>query len=393
MNQARRGGLFLLLLLPGAQETAPARPDLVARYAKVAEEGSEPRRDLAARALRALGPAGHEALRRLLKARPDLADTLPSPDAAPLAVAIVRVPASSADEGKARAAIAALGRGNAESRAAEKVLGELGTAAESLLWDALDSREAGVSSRSAGLLRKLYAPPDDGPPGFPSDDLKAELERRRDFDVAGRTLAQILKEEPFSWILMIPRDEPLTLRMRGVTLRDFLRFAAPKLAAVPVGNLLVLIPPDRVATAEPGDVVWAPTDLAPRIEAALDALAKGNDGPIEGLAGVNLYHSLRKAARSGITSLADRAAQMRSRLEQRFFFVDAAAGAEEPQVDLDPAGLTAGEAVAAFEKAAGRRLEVLDRSRLDGLPPAFRFRKVPADRARRALEFRLNRVP
>lgn len=386
MNLARRGALFLLLILPGAAQE-PARPDLAARFSRLAEEGPEPKRDLAARALRSLGPAGHEALRRLAKARPDLADKLPSPDAPPLAVAIVRLPAAPGDEAKARTAIAGLARGNAEAQAAEKILRELGTVAELPLWEALDAREAGVSSQAAGLLRKLYAPPENAAPGFPSDDLKAELDRRRDFDVADRTLAQILKEEPFSWILMIPRDEPLTLRMRGVSLRDFFRLAAPRLAAVPVGNLLILIPPDRVATAEPPDVVWAPTELAPKIETALDALAKGIDRPIEGLAGVSVYHALRKAARS------ERAALMRSRLEQRYFFVDAAASDEGPPVDLDPAGSTAGEAVAAFEKAAGRRLEVLDRARLDGLPPAFRFRKVPADRARRALEFRLNRIP
>ncbi|HTF57886.1 MAG TPA: hypothetical protein VK661_11705 [Planctomycetota bacterium] len=392
MNLARRGGLLLFLLLPGAAQE-PARPDLAARFSRLAEEGPEPKRDLAARALRSLGPSGHEALRRLLKAHPDLADKLPSPDAPPLGVAIVRVSAAPGDEGKGRAAIAALARGNTEAQAAEKILGELGTSAETVLWEALDAREAGVSARAAGLLRKLYTPPDEASPGFPSDDLKVELDRRRDFDIADRTLAQILKEETFSWILMIPRDPPVTFRMRGVTLRDFLRLAAPKLSAVPVGNLLVLIPPDRVATAEAADVVWAPTDLAPRIEAALDALAKGIDRPIEGLAGVSVYHALRKAARSGSRALAERAARMRSRLEQRFFFVDAAAGDEGPPVDLDPAGSTAAEAVAAFEKAAGRRLEVLDRSRLDGLTPAFRFRKVPADRARRALEFRLNRIP
>jgi len=386
MNLARRGGLFFLLILPVAAQE-PARPDLAARFSRLVEDGPEPKRDLAVRALRALGPPGHEALLRLLKARPDLAGTLPAPDAPPLAAAIVRVPATPADVAKARAAITALTGGNAEGQAAEKTLRELGTVAEPLLWEALDAREAGVSSQAAGLLRKLYAPPENAAPGYPSDDLKAELERRRDFDVSDRTLAQILKDEPISWILMRPRDEPLTLRMRGVSLRDFLRLAAPNLAAVPVGNLLVLIAPDRIATGEPPDVVWAPTDIAPRIEAALDALAKGVDRPIEGLAGVSVYHALRKAG------LAERAAQMRKRLEQRFFFVDAAAKDEGTPIDFDPAGFTAMEAVSAFEKAAGRRLEGLDRSRLDGLPPAFRFRKVPAERARRALEFRLTRVP
>jgi len=388
MNLPSRGGLlFLALAALGAQEVPPPRPDLAARFASILEKGPDARRDLAGRALLGLGRPGHDALKRVLAARPELAKTAPPPGDLPPALALVRIPAFTDDEMHARDAVAA----SAWMPATEASIRRFGTLAETYLWEALDVRDAATAVRAGALLRGLYTPPNDGTPGRPSDALRAALDRKRDFDVSDRTLADFLTGESFSWILMSPRDERFTLRLRGATLRDFLRSAAPKLAAVPVGDLLVLVPADRVASTEPGDVVWAPSELAARIESALDALALGNGAPIDGLTGVGAYHALKRAARSGGAAFTVRADAMRKLLDQRVFFIDGAAD-DGPPLDLSPTGTTARETVAAFEKSAGFALEVLDRSRLDLGPPAFRFRGVPARLAARALAFRLNRV-
>jgi len=82
---------------------------------------------------------------------------------------------------------------------------------------------------------------------------------------------------------------------------------------------------------------------------------------------------------------------MKKLLEQRIYFIDGPAD-DGPRLDLAPAGATARETIAAFEKAAGFALDIADRSRLDGAPPAFRFRGIPARLAARVLAFRLNRL-
>lgn len=377
MNFPWRGGFLFLLL--AAQDPAPARPDLVSRYAAILENGPESRRDLAARALLTLGRPGHDALRRVLAAKPELAKSVIAPGDQPPPLALVRITPSPDDEKRAREAATATVPISNFSRAD----------AEPFLWEALDSRDAGIAISARTILRELYTPPPLAPPGRPSPALRAALDRKRDFDVTDGALTAVLHEEPISWILMSPRDERVTLRLSGVTLRDFFRLAVPKLAAVPVGDLLILIPPDRIATAEPGDAVWAPSDLAPRIEAALDALAKGEEGPIHGLTGAGVYHALKRAARSGGEKFSAKAGEMRKQLETRLFFIGDDGG---PPLTLSPTGATAQATVAAFEKAAGFAIEISDKSKLDGAPPAFRFRGVPARLAARALAFRLNRI-
>ena len=359
------------------QDPPLPRPDLAARYALVLEKGPDGRRDLAARALLSLGRPGHDALRRVLAANPGLAKSVPPPGDLPPPVALVRIPADTLEEAKAREA------GTDDS------VRRFGTFAEAYLWEALDSRDAAIATRAAGLLRRLYTAPDPATPGRPSDALRAALDLKRDFDISDRALTEFLAGEPLSWILLSPRDERVTVRLKGVTLRDFLRIAAPKLAAVPVGDLLILAPPDRIASAEPDDAVWAPSELAPRIEAELDALARGEEGPINGLTGVGACHALGRAARTGGGKFSTKAGEMLKQVEQRVFFIGDDGG---PPLTLSPAGATARETVAAFEKASGTALEILDKSRLDGAPPAFRFRGVPTRLAGRALAFRLNRM-
>ncbi len=378
MNLPWRGGaLFLLLAAFSVQD----RPDLAARYASILEKGPDARRDLAARALLSLGRPGHEAFKRVLAANPGLAKTLPAPGDLPPPLALVRITRFPDEEKRARE----------DATSSEPPRHAIGTAAEPFLWEALESRDAVTATRAGGLLRELYRPPDPATPGRPSEALRAALDRKRDFDVADRPLSDVLNEESLSWILMSPRDERITLRMKGVTLREFLRLVAPKLAAVPLGDLLVLAPPDRIASAESGDVVWAPSELAPRIETALDALAQGDGAPIDGLTGVGAYHALRRAARSGGAAFTARADAMRKLLEQRIYFIDAPAD-DGPPLELSPVGKAAAQTVAAFEKAAGFALDIADRSRLDGAPPAFRFRGIPARLAARVLAFRLNRL-
>jgi hypothetical protein len=348
MNLPWRGGfLFLLLAL---QDPAPARPDLVAKYAAILDQGPDARRDLAARALLSLGRPGYEALKRALAAKPDLAKVVIAPGDAPPPTAWVRIEFN-----------------------------------ESELWQSLDSTDPAAAAGAARRLRHLYTPPDPAPPGLPSTRLAEELSRKRDFDFIDRSLIDFLKGEPISWILMSPRDERITLRMKEVTLSDVFRIALAKFAAVPVGDLLILIPPDRIASAEPGTAVWAPSDLAPRIETALDALARGDEAPINGLTGVGVYHALKRAKHVA------KAEEVRKQLEQRVFFIDAP-GDDGAPVTLSP-GTTAAATVAAFEKAAGLKIEIGDPARLEGSTPAFRFQNVPAKLAARALAFRLNRIP
>jgi hypothetical protein len=318
MNLPCPGGFLLFLLL--LQDPPAPRPDLVARYARILEKGPDHRRDLATRALLSLGRSGHAALRRA-----DL----------PPAIALVRLPAIGDDDSRAREAVRELN---------EDAIRRFGTLAEPFLWEALDTSPA----RAASLLRALYSPPDAAPPGRPSAALKAELDRRRDFDVTDRPLSELLNESPLSWILLSPRDERISLKLRGVSLRDFLRAAAPKLAAVPEGDLLILAPAERIASAEPGSVVWAPSDLVPKIEAALEG------GPVDGLTGVGAYHALRCAG----PAFAERASAMRKQLAQRVYFVDAPAD-DGPAITLSPTGNTQAT-LAAFEKAAGFPFEAVD---------------------------------
>ena len=345
MNLPWRGGLLIALLF--AQEPAPPRPDLVAKYASILDKGPDDRRDLAARALMSLGRPGYEALKRAIAAKPELSKVIHAPGDEPPQTALIRIGLE-----------------------------------EDALWASLDSTTALGAARR---LRELYAAPDPATPGRASEALRSALDRPRDFDLSDRSLAAFLGDEPISWILLAPRDERITIRLKGVTLRDFLRIAMPKLAAVPVGDLLVLVPPDRIAGAEPADAIWAPADLAPRIEIALAALAKGEEGPINGLTGVGVYHALVRG------KYAARAAEVRKQLEQRVFFIDAAPD-EGKAVTLAPTGTAAKETVAAFEKTAGLKLELRDSKKLDDAPPAFRFRGIPAKLAARALAFRLNYI-
>ncbi|HZL71623.1 MAG TPA: hypothetical protein VFC86_04125 [Planctomycetota bacterium] len=356
MNFPWRGGLLFALLF--TQDPAPARPDLAAQYAAILENGPESRRDLAARALLSLGKPGYEALKRVLAAKPEFAKSVAAPGDQPPPTALVRI--APADEPR--------------------------------LWEALDSPDPAAVLRAARALRDLYAAPDSATPGRPSQALSAELNRRRDFDLTGRSLIEFLKEEPVSWILMSPRDERITLKLKGVTLRDFFRIATPKLAAVAWGDLLLLVPPDRIAAADPPGAVWAPSELAPRIELALDALARGDDGPINALTGAGAYHALKRAARSPGDPFSTKADEMRRQLEQRIFFVGAPDEDQGKSLEVSTAGTTAKETIAAFEKAAGVAIEVTNKSRLDGSPPAFRFRGIPARLAARALTFRVNLI-
>jgi hypothetical protein len=372
MNHPWPGGLLLALVF--LQDPAPVRPDLVAKYAAILENGPESRRDLAARALLTLGRPGCEALKR-------------SPDRDSLPPALVRIPTAGNDEAAIRKLLDSCGEKNADA-----LIRSLGTRAEHLLWERLDASDPSIVAASARLLRELYAAPDPAKMGRPSAALDAELDRRRTFDVNDRPLAEILGEESFSWILMMPRNERITVRLRDVTLRDFFRIATPNLAAVPVGDLLIVIPPDRIAHAEPGDTAWAPSELAPRIESALDALAKGDEGPIRGLTGVGVYHSLLCAARDQVgDAFRRRAREMKKQLEQRVCFIEPAPD-EGKGVTIGPSGATAQATVAAFEKESGLALELLKSTKLDGAPPAFRFRNVPARLAARALAFRLNHI-
>ena len=348
MNLPWRGGLLIALL--SAQDPAPARPGLVAQYASILDQGPAERRELAARALLSLGRPGYEALKRAIAAKPELAKGIVAPGDAPPPTALVRMGSD-----------------------------------ESLLWQSLDSPDSEAATRAARRLRELYAPPDPATPGRASVALRSALDRPRDFDLTDRSLASFLSDESFSWILMSPRDERITIRLKGVTLRDFFRVATPKLAAVAVGDLLILIPPDRIASAEPPEAIWAPANLAPRIETALAALAKGEEGPINGLTGVGVYHALIRG------KFAARAADVRKQLEQRVFFIDAAPE-EGKAVTFAPTGTTAKETVAAFEKEAGLKIDLLASTKLDGAPPAFRFRGITAKLSARALAFRLNHI-
>lgn len=351
-----RGGLLFALLF--TQDPAPARPDLASKYAAILENGPESRRDLAARALLSLGRPGYDVLKRVLAAKPELAKSVIAPGDQPPPTALVRIRPDD----------------------------------ELPWWNTLDAPDPAVAGRAARTLRDLYAAPDSATPGRPSQALSAELNRRRDFELAGRSLIEFLKEERFSWILMSPRDEWVTLKMKGVTLRDFFRMATPKLAAVAWGDLLILAPPDRITATDPPDAVWAPSELAPRLELALDALARGDDGPIGGLTGAGAYHALKRAARSPGDSFSTKADEMRRQLEQRIFFVGAPDDDQGKPLDASTTGTTAKETIAAFEKAAGVAIELTDKSRLDGAPPAFRFRGVPSRLAARAFAFRVNLI-
>ena len=372
-----RGGAFIALLF--VQEPAPARRDLVATYAAILEKGPDARRDLSARALLSLGRPGYDALKRAIAAKPELAKSVTSPGDQPPSSALVRIPPFQDAEKDARTVVMS------DPAAA----GPLGALAEPFLWEALDSPDAATATRAAGALRRLYTAPDPAPAGRPSDALRVELDRKRDFDLSDRPLTAFLGGESISWILMSPRDERITIRMKGVTLRDFFRIATPHLAAVPVGDLVILAPPERIAPVDPPPAVWAPSELAPRIEAALDALARGEEGPIHGLTGVGAYHALKRAARTGGERFSTKAGEMLQQLEQRVFFIGEDAG---PPLALAPTGPTAQATVAAFEKAAGFPLGIVEKSRLEGPPPAFRFRGIPARLAARALAFRINRI-
>jgi hypothetical protein len=372
MNLSWLGGCLPFLLL--VQDPPPPRPDLVARYAAILEKGPPDRRTLAAQALLSLGRSGFAALRKATDADPDLAKTVAVPPGGPPpALALVRLPPLGDDDVRAREAVKARD---------ESAVRQLGTVAEPHLWEALDA------SPNRAALAALYAWP--RPRGRPSPALKAELERGRDFDVSNRPLSEVLNETTVSWILLSPRDERVTLRLRGVTLADFLAAAAPHLAAVGEGDLLILVPHDRLGFADPAPAVWATADLAPKIETALDALARGDSGPIDALTGVGAYHALRRAARSGGEAFAERARAMRKSLAQRVYFIDPPKDDGEP-ITLSPAGSNRAT-VAAFEKAAGFAFEAVDARRLDEAAPAFRFRGIPAGLAARALAFRLNRL-
>ena len=377
-----RGGLLLFLLV-----LQDPNSDRIARFTAIMEKGPDSHRDLAARGLLSLGRPGYEALRRVLASKPDLAKSVPAPGDSPPPAALVRIPAFGDEEAKAREAAATLSRNDL----ATDVIYSLGSVAEPFLWETLASRDILGGMRAFAALRSLYTPPDHASAGWPSDALRSALETRRTFDVTDQSLAAILAAQPISWILMAPRDERITIKLREVTLRDFLRIALPKLAAIPIGDLLILIPPDRIAPVEPPAAVWATADLAPRIEAAIAALAKGDEGPAAGLTGVGAYHALRRAARLGGPAMAARADEIRKPLEQRILFVNPESDPATP-VTLAPVGTSARETRAAFEKAAGAPLVILDASRLDAAPPAFRFRGIPAKLAARVLEFRLNRI-
>lgn len=366
-----RGGLLFIFLF--TQDPAPARPDLVSVYALILDKGPDSRRDLASRALLSLGRPGYDALKRVLSEKPELAKTVMRPGDLPPPVALVRI-AGFPVEGKV-------------SHVPDGLVRSSGTMAEPYLWKALDSPDPDAVTRAGRLLRELYAPPDDAPAGRPSDAIRAALDRRRDFDLSDQSLVSFLGGEAFSWILMSPRDERITLRLSGVTLRDFFRHATPRLAAVPVGDLLILIPADRIAMADPGPAVWAPSDLAPRIELALEALGRGDAAPIDGITGVGAYQALKRAG--GGTEFSRRADAMRALLAQRVYFIDGS-GDEGPPITISPAGSTTQATVDAFEKAAGFGLGNLDKSRLELAPPAFRFRGIPVRLAASALRFRIN---
>jgi hypothetical protein len=351
MNLPWRGLISFLLIFIAAQDPAP---DLVAQYSEVLATGPEARRDLAARALLSLGRPGHDALRRALAASPALAKSVTLP-AEPPALALVRSPADARDE--------------AES------------------WKALDSPDSAVRARAT--LRELYTPPADPVPPRPSPALKAHLDRKRDFHVADRLLTDLLRDEPVSWILLGQRVDRVTLTLRDVSFRDFLRAAAPQLAAVPVGELLVLVPADRVASVEPPPAVWAPADQVRPLEAALDALDRDDDGPIGALTGVAVYHALKR----GGEKRAKRADDLRAQLRQRIFFIGERGDDEGPKVTSESKGeAKTGEMLAAFEKQAGRAVAVRSKDALDQRAPEFRFRDIPAALAARALEFRLNYI-
>lgn len=375
------------------QDPPLPRPDLAARLAEIAAKAPESRREMAVRGLRTLGAAGHAALLGVLRSHPELSRYAPPPEEGkplpPSAAAAVRIPVFPGDANAARDAVAKLGGDDA----GEAAVRALGLAAESALWDAMETGPADLATRCAAILRRLYAPPIDEPPSRPSDALRAELARKRDFDVSDRTIAQVLEGESFSWILMEGRQRPATVKLQGVTLADFLRIAFPDFAAVGAGDLLVLLAPDRAGCAEPGEVVWVPSDLAPKLEAALVHLAGGRPAPMESLGGLGVLHALRRAARSGGALFAAKADEMKRKLERRVFFVDAASAGDGPPVDLAPAGTSVAETLAAFEKATGLAVEVAVKSRGDEPPFPFRFRKLPARLARRALEFRVNRIP
>jgi hypothetical protein len=379
------------------QDPPLPRPDLPSRLAEIAAKAAEPRRELAVRGLRSLGAAGHEALLRVLRSHPELTRHLKLPEEGkplpPHATAAVRIPVFPSEPRRAREAVAKLG-GDAASRAAgETALRAFGLAAESELWDAVESERADVAAACAAILRRHYAPPGDEPPSRPSEALRAELARKRTFDVADRTIAQILEGESFSWILMEGRGRPVTVKMQGVTLSDFLRIAFPDLAAVGAGDLLVLAAPGRAGRAEPDDVVWVPSDFAPKLEAALEHLAEGRPAAIDALGGPGVMHALRRAARSGGPVFAAKADEVRRKLERRIFFIDPAPGDDGPPVDLAPVGGSVAETLAAFEKATGRTVEVAVKSRADDPPFSLRFRRLPAGLAQRALDFRVNRTP
>jgi hypothetical protein len=384
MNIPWRGGLLFVLLF--TQDPAPVRPDLVSDYASILDQGPDSRRDLAARALLSLGRPGYDALKRVLARKPELAKSVMRPGDLPPPIALVRIPWTASDVGKLREMVEA---GVGIDTEAWKIR-EFGAPAEPFLWEALDSRNPHVVTQAGRLLRELYTPPDPAPAGRASDAIRAALDRTRDFDLSDRSLVSFLGGEAFSWILMSPRDERITLRMTGVTLRDFFRIATPKLAAVPVDDLLILIPADRIAMAEPGPAVWAPGDLAGRIELALDALGRGDVAPIDGITGVGAYQALKRAG--GAIEFSKRADAMRKLLAQRVYFIEGPAD-EGPPITISPAGSTAQATVEAFEKAAGFGLENLDKSRLELAPPAFRFRGIPVRLAARALQFRINYLP
>ncbi|HEU4338653.1 MAG TPA: hypothetical protein VFS19_01175 [Planctomycetota bacterium] len=384
MNLPWRGGLLFALLF--AQDPTPPRPDLVAKYSAILDKGPDERRDLAARALLSLGRPGYEALKRAIAAKPEIAKAVVAPGDQPPTHALVRIPPFGTDEEKARLAV----NGPSTISHSDEPIPGFGTLAEPFLWETLDCPDAHLSARAARQLRKLYTTPDGTPAGRPSSALRAELNRKRDFELTDRSLIDFLKGEPISWIFMSPRDERITTKLNGVTLLDVLRTALPKFAAVPIGDLLILIPPDRISFAEAGNTVWAPADLAPRIEGALVALAKGEDGPINGVTGVGAYHALQRAARSGGDRFTQKAGEMRLQLNQRVFFFGPA-HYEGPPLTLSPA-TTAPATVAALEKSAGIKIEIADPARLEGSTVAFNFRGVPAKLAARALAFRLNHI-
>jgi len=376
MNLPWRGG-FLLLALAFQDPAPPPVPDLVARYTEILTKGPENQRDLAARALLSLGRPGYGAYKEALAVNPDLAKSAP-PLGAPPALSLVRFPRDPQWEQKCKDALATR---------VEGLLVRCPVEAESVLWEALNSPDKYADAQARSALRALYAAPPD--PAIPLLALGRELDQRRSFDVSEKTLAEVMEGEDFSWILMAPRPERISLKLRDVSLRDFLRMAAPDWVAIPIRTLLILIPRDRVALVEPPLTAWASTDLAPRLESALVALTLNETGPIKALTGVTVYHALRRSLRLNAEAgqLAD---DLRKQLQQRVYFIDEREERKGALVSLEPRGRKTAEMLAEFERLSKRAIKVRSNDVLDQRAPDFRFKDIPAEQAARALEFRLN---